>query len=122
MNFPAEFAKLRKMIEKREARVWAVAKGEAVPADDRRRRHRRPWSGSRPTPRPRSVLTSPEESRRTFTLPEGYEANLFASEEEFPDLKKPVQMTFDAKGRLWVTTMASYPMYLPGRSRSTTRS
>ena len=24
-------------------------------------------------------------------------------------------MTFDAKGRLWVTTMASYPMYLPGR-------
>ena len=24
-------------------------------------------------------------------------------------------MTFDAKGRLWVTTMASYPMYLPGK-------
>ena len=24
-------------------------------------------------------------------------------------------MTFDAKGRLWVTTMPSYPMYLPGR-------
>ena len=23
-------------------------------------------------------------------------------------------MTFDAKGRLWVTTMPSYPMYLPG--------
>ena len=24
-------------------------------------------------------------------------------------------MTFDAKGRLWVTTMPSYPMYLPGQ-------
>ena len=24
-------------------------------------------------------------------------------------------MTFDARGRLWVTTMPSYPMYLPGR-------
>ena len=24
-------------------------------------------------------------------------------------------MTFDAKGRLWVTTMPSYPMYLPGK-------
>ena len=23
-------------------------------------------------------------------------------------------MAFDAKGRLWVTTMPSYPMYLPG--------
>ena len=114
VNFPAEFAKLRKMIEKREARVWAVARGEAVPdaIDDSdtgtlervRTNVRRPIR-----------LTTPEESRRTFTLPEGYQATLFASEEEFPDLKKPVQMTFDAKGRLWVTTMGSYPMYLPGR-------
>src|SRR3954462_9961204 len=24
-------------------------------------------------------------------------------------------MTFDARRRLWVTTMASYPMYLPGQ-------
>ena len=30
-------------------------------------------------------------------------------------------MTFDAKGRLWVTTMPSYPMYLPGQA-ATTRS
>ena len=39
---------------------------------------------------------------------------MFASEEEFPDLQKPVAMTFDAKGRLWVTTMPSYPQYSPG--------
>ncbi len=114
VNFPAEFAKLRKMIQKREARVWAVARGEPVPAaiDD---------SDSGELARVQSNVqdgkirqTSPEDSRRTFTLPEGYEANLFASEVEFPELKKPVQMTFDARGRLWVTTMASYPMYLPG--------
>ena len=47
-------------------------------------------------------------------LPEGYAVNLFASEVEFPDLQNPVQFAFDAKGRLWVTTMPSYPMYLPG--------
>ncbi len=63
-----------------------------------------------------SPILSPEEEQKTFTLPEGYEINLFASEVEFPDLKKPVAMTFDAKGRLWVTTMPSYPMYLPGKA------
>jgi glucose/arabinose dehydrogenase len=112
VNFPAEFAKLRKMIEKREARVWSVAKGQAVPEtiddSDTGTLERVVTNARAPI-----HLTSPEESRRTFTLPEGYEANLFASEQDFPDLKKPVQMTFDAKGRLWVTTMASYPMYLP---------
>ncbi len=114
VNFPEEFVKLRKMIANREGRIWAVARGEAVPEviDD---------LGTGSLERVQTNikapihLTSPEESRRTFTLPEGYEANLFASEQDFPDLKKPVQMTFDAKGRLWVTTMASYPMYLPGK-------
>jgi glucose/arabinose dehydrogenase len=114
VNFPAEFAKLRKMIEKREARIWAVARGEAVPEtiddSDTGTLERVQTNAKNPI-----HLTSPEESRGTFTLPEGYEANLFASEQEFPDLKKPVQMTFDAKGRLWVTTMGSYPMYLPGK-------
>ncbi|HEX8202151.1 MAG TPA: PVC-type heme-binding CxxCH protein, partial [Isosphaeraceae bacterium] len=114
VNFPAEFAKLRKMVARRDARVWAVARGETVPPriDD---------SDTGALTRVESNvngpvrLTSPEESRRSFTLPEGYAVNLFASEVEFPELRKPCQMTFDARGRLWVTTMASYPMYLPGR-------
>jgi glucose/arabinose dehydrogenase len=114
VNFPAEFAKLRKMIENRERRIWAVARGEAVPEtidDSETGELVRVQTNAKAPIR----LTSPEESRRTFILPEGYEVNLFASEQDFPDLKKPVQMTFDAKGRLWVTTMASYPMYLPGK-------
>ncbi len=114
VNFPAEFAKLRKMVQNREGRVWAVAKGETVPEtiDDGNTGDlaRIETNVKKPI-----HLTSSDESKKTFKLPEGYEANLFASEAEFPDLKKPVQMTFDAKGRLWVTTMASYPMYLPGR-------
>ena len=114
VNFPAEFAKLRKMVEKREGRVWAVARGEAVPAtidDSDTGELVRVESNVKADPK----LTSPEEALKTFTLPEGYKIELFASEVEFPDLKKPVQMTFDAKGRVWVTTMPSYPMYLPGR-------
>ncbi|HTU26999.1 MAG TPA: PVC-type heme-binding CxxCH protein, partial [Pirellulales bacterium] len=44
----------------------------------------------------------------------GYQANLFASELQFPDLRNPVALSFDARGRLWVSTMPTYPMYLPG--------
>ncbi len=46
----------------------------------------------------------------------GYEVNLFASEEQFPDLAKPLAMTFDAQGRLWVLTSPTYPHVLPGET------
>ena len=45
---------------------------------------------------------------------EGYQIKLFADEKTFPDLANPVQLSFDSKGRLWVTTMASYPHYRIG--------
>lgn len=113
VNFPAEFAKLRKMIAVRDGRIWEVARGNEVPdeIDD---------SGTGEFVTIESnvqgpiKITSPEEALESFTLPEGFEINLFASEEDFPDLKNPCQFAFDTKGRLWVTTMASYPMYLPG--------
>ena len=46
----------------------------------------------------------------------GYEVNLFASEEQFPEIAKPVAMTFDARGRLWVLTSPTYPHLVPGRT------
>ena len=48
-----------------------------------------------------------------FKLPDGYRINLFASEKNFP-VEKPVAMNFDARGRLWVATMPTYPQYFPG--------
>ncbi|MBM3867176.1 MAG: hypothetical protein FJ381_15030, partial [Verrucomicrobia bacterium] len=44
----------------------------------------------------------------------GYAFNLFASEEQFPELRNPVQLSFDARGRLWVVTMPSFPHTIPG--------
>ena len=38
---------------------------------------------------------------------------LFADERKFPELANPVQLAFDSKGRLWVSTMPSYPQYQP---------
>jgi putative heme-binding domain-containing protein len=59
------------------------------------------------------TAADPEEERKTFKLAEGYEINLFASEKDFP-LHNPLAMAWDTKGRLWVTTMPTYPHALPG--------
>ncbi len=58
---------------------------------------------------------SAEESRAKITVPEGYELNVFASEEQFPDLANPVQLQVDAKGRLWAASWNTYPKWEPGK-------
>jgi len=61
---------------------------------------------------------SPEQEQRTFTLPPDFEITLFAAE---PDIAKPMNMAFDERGRLWVTTTLEYPFPVPldkkGRDR-----
>ena len=54
---------------------------------------------------------SPADERATFTLPPGFEAQLVASE---PRIGKPIQMAFDHRGRLWVTTSRHYPFAATG--------
>jgi len=48
----------------------------------------------------------PEKERETFVLPDGFQISLFASE---PEINKPMNMAFDARGRLWVTSTVEYP-------------
>ena len=47
-------------------------------------------------------------------LPEGFHAELVASE---PDIVNPVAMTFDERGRIWITESLEYPRREPGRGR-----
>ena len=47
-----------------------------------------------------------------FEMAPGFEATLWA---ENPLLAKPIQMNFDAKGRLWVASSAIYPQIEPGQ-------
>ena len=49
---------------------------------------------------------SPEDEAKKFKLPDGFTAQLVAAE---PDIQKPMQLAFDAKGRMWVTTSHHYP-------------
>ncbi|QDU43330.1 Cytochrome c [Symmachiella dynata] len=62
-------------------------------------------SNIRPTPK-----LSPADEQATFTLPPGFEIQLFAAE---PDIAKPLNMAFDARGRLWVTNTIEYPYPAP---------
>src|SRR5262245_66208019 len=47
-------------------------------------------------------------------VPEGFKVELVASE---PDLVNPVAMTFDEKGRIWVTESLEYPRRQPGKGQ-----
>ncbi|MFC7338232.1 plastocyanin/azurin family copper-binding protein [Haloferula chungangensis] len=61
------------------------------------------------------VIQSTEEDLAGFSVADGFDVNLFASSEEFPELVNPLQLNFDAQGRLWVICFASYPVPLPGQ-------
>jgi putative heme-binding domain-containing protein len=55
----------------------------------------------------------PEEERKLFRLPPGFEIQLVAAE---PDIHKPLNIAFDDRGRLWVTDTVEYP-YPPPRGK-----
>src|SRR5207237_9330639 len=59
------------------------------------------------------LLLDGDEAIVKMTVDKGMKVTLFASEKEFPELAKPVQMQFDAKGRLWVAVWPSYPHWKP---------
>ena len=49
----------------------------------------------------------------SFRVADGFEVNLFASEKD--GVLKPIQMRFDARGRLWVIGSTVYPQIEPGQ-------
>ncbi|HJT77364.1 MAG TPA: PVC-type heme-binding CxxCH protein, partial [Gemmataceae bacterium] len=53
---------------------------------------------------------SPQDERKAFHLPPGFEAQLVAAE---PDIHKPINLAFDDRGRLWATTTVEYPFPAP---------
>ena len=62
--------------------------------------------------KPASAKSTPQPTPE-FTVADGFEVTLWA---ENPLLAKPIQMNFDAQGRLWVASSEVYPQVEPGQA------
>ncbi|QDV65383.1 Cytochrome c-552 precursor [Crateriforma conspicua] len=121
-NYPEEIEKIRQMTVLRDRNLWAIAQGKSstIEVDDS---ITRPLSTVETNYRASEkngtldYLDPENEAMKTFTLPDGYDVSLFASEQDFPNLGNPAQMRFDNQGRLWVSTLPSYPHYKPGDAK-----
>ena len=120
-NYPAEIEKIREMTAIRDNAIWlAAAKGEKMDvaaADKNTKQLPLVTTNFNPEKNGSETYLSGQDAINKLKVPAGYKIELFASEVEFPDLSKPVQMSFDNKGRLWVSVMPSYPHYKPGDAK-----
>jgi putative heme-binding domain-containing protein len=110
-----EMEVLDEMAANRDKRIWAIAQGGNLKVDDSNTPPFIPTKTNKPGPGPggRHILLDGQEAIGKMTVAKGMKVNLFASEKEFPELAKPVQMAFDTKGRLWVAVFPSYPHWKP---------
>jgi putative heme-binding domain-containing protein len=70
------------------------------------------WNHLSPLKAQQPDRDAPETELASFKLPPGFEINLFASERD--GVVKPIQMRWDARGRLWVIGSTTYPQIKPG--------
>ena len=119
-NYPAEIAKLRQLTAIRDTAIWQAAAGKKIDlaAADKKTTPIPPVKTNyNPDHNGSLEYLSGKAALAALKVAPGFKIDLFASEQEFPDLAKPCQITFDNKGRLWVATMPSYPHYKPGDSK-----
>lgn len=103
------------MTSNRDKRIWAVAQGQDVKVDDSDAPSPVKTETNKPGPLPggKHEFSSAEDAIKHMTPGKNMKVSLFASEEQFPELAKPVQMAFDTKGRLWVAVWPTYPHWNP---------
>jgi mono/diheme cytochrome c family protein/glucose/arabinose dehydrogenase/lysophospholipase L1-like esterase len=117
-NYPDEVKKSREMAALRDELIHALASGKKkdLTVDDSKT-HVLPPVATNYKPGVKNgsdQFLYGEEAVKSLTVPEGYKAELFASEKEFNNLANPIQISFDNKGRLWVAVTPTYPHYRPG--------
>ena len=114
-NYPHELKKIEQMVANRDEALWAAMAGRSydlAKADSAS--HKVPLIGSL---NPKFDYKYGDEAVASIKVSEGYKIELFASEQEFPNLANPSQLAFDNRGRLWVATMPTYPHFKPGDAK-----
>jgi azurin len=103
------------MTANRDARVWAVAKGGDLAVTDSNLPAVQEVKSNKPGTNPDGShpFLSGADALKHLKVPPGCKIEFIASEKEFPELVKPVQMAFDTKGRLWVAAWKNYPERTP---------
>ena len=116
-----ELVQLDSMTANRDAVIWAAAAGRSIEPDDSNVPAAVEVVSNLAEPQIQDGVSKTgsleflggEEAISRMTLADGMVANLFASEERFPELVNPVQLGVDTRGRLWAATWATYPKWQP---------
>lgn len=113
LDFLPAMRNLEIMTANRDRRIWEIAKGKRfgnTPVDD----SNVPVLDEVIESRGANEWMSPADELKAFRIDPRFEVNLFASEEEFPEIACPITMQWDARGRLWVSCSTTYPHVYPG--------
>jgi azurin/glucose/arabinose dehydrogenase len=110
-----EMAQRDVMTTNLERKAWAIAAGKTGPVEMLQLPVVTAFGTNKPGPKIDNTyeFIDGDEAINLMTLAPGLKANLFASEKQFPELAKAVQMNFDTKGRLWVAVWPNYPERTP---------
>ncbi|MEI6053015.1 MAG: PVC-type heme-binding CxxCH protein, partial [Opitutaceae bacterium] len=110
-----EMAQRDAITANRDRLLWANAKGDKTPPELLSVPMVTPFGTNKPGTNPDGTyeFLSAEAAIGKMTLAPGLKVNVFASEKEFPELAKAVQMAWDTKGRLWVSVWPNYPERTP---------
>ena len=120
-NYPFEIEKTREYTRIRDEAIWALLNEKPYDIKSAEAKSSKlpdvPTNYLPPTKNSKNgniEYTPGPVAKTKIEVADGYKIELFADEKRFPDLANPVQIAFDNKGRLWVSTMASYPHYRIG--------
>lgn len=116
-----ELKQLDAMTANRDVVVWAAARGETLAPDDSNVPPPIPVKTNLAQPQSQGGVSKVgdgtylggEEGIARMTMPDDLEVNLFASEEMFPELVNPVQLSVGPAGRLWCAAWKTYPKWEP---------
>ena len=113
LDFLPAMRKFDLMTANREDRIHALARGGKIegPIDD----SNLPALDAVVEARGANEWLSPANELAAFKIDPRFEVNLFASEEQFPEIACPIQMRWDGRGRLWVSCSTTYPHVYPGQ-------